>query len=74
MKTVMILDVNETGGHFSGSNGMYGTFISGIELDNSTSINNSTMINGRMTTESHNTSNSNSMAHMTHEFFYYISI
>ena len=61
----LMIDVNKTGGHFSSSNEMYGTLISGIGLDNSASISNSTM-NARMTTESQNTSNSNSVAHMAH--------
>lgn len=61
----LMIDVNKTGGHFSGSNEMYGTLISGIGLDNSTSVSNST-VNGRMTTESNNTSNTNSMAHTAH--------
>ena len=44
----LMIDVNKTRGHFSSSNEMYGTLISGIGLDNSASINNST-VNGRMT-------------------------
>jgi len=44
----LMIDVNKTGGHFSGSNEMFGTLISGIGLDNSTSVSNST-VNGRMT-------------------------
>jgi hypothetical protein len=61
----LIIDVNKTGGHFSGSNEMFGTLISGIGLDNSTSVSNST-VNGRMTSDSNNTSNTNSMAHTAH--------
>jgi hypothetical protein len=63
----LMIDVNKTGGHFAGSNEMYGTLISGIGLDNSTSISNSSM-NGSMIIESHNTpsSNTNSMNHITH--------
>ncbi len=61
----LMIDVNKTGGHFSGSNEMYGTLISGIGLDNSTSVSNST-VNGRMTADSNNTSNTNSMAHSAH--------
>jgi hypothetical protein len=71
----LMIDVNKTGGHFSGDNEMFGTMISGIGLDNSTiSVSNggsSTMNNG-MTYESNDTysintnTNTNSMAHMTH--------
>lgn len=61
----LMIDVNKTGGHFSGSNEMYGTLISGLGLDNSTSNSNSED-NGRMTAESNNISNANSMAHITH--------
>jgi hypothetical protein len=61
----LMIDVNKTGGHFSGSNEMFGTLISGIGLDNSTSISNST-VNGRTTADSNNTSNTNSMAHTAH--------
>jgi hypothetical protein len=61
----LMIDVNKTGGHFSGSNEMYGTLISGIGLDNSTSINHST-INASMTEGSNYTSNTNSLAHMDH--------
>ena len=61
----LMIDVNKTGGHFSGSNEMYGTLISGIGLDNSTSITNST-INGLMTAESNNITSTNSMAHTGH--------
>lgn len=64
----LMIDVNKTGGHFSGSNEMYGTLISGIGLDNSTSsFNNNGTMNGRLAiTESNNSSNTNSMAHLTH--------
>ncbi|HSA74916.1 MAG TPA: hypothetical protein VLE21_01880 [Candidatus Nitrosocosmicus sp.] len=61
----LMIDVNKTGGHFSGSNEMYGTLISGIGLDNSTSITNST-INGLMTAESNNITSTNSVAHTGH--------
>lgn len=63
----LMIDVNKTGGHFAGSNEMYGTLISGIGLDNSTSISNSSM-HGSMTIESRNTPNlnTNSMNHITH--------
>ena len=33
-----MIDVNKTGGHFSGNNEMYGTLISGIGLDKSNTI------------------------------------
>ena len=31
----LTIDINKTGGHFSSSNEMFGTLISGIELDGS---------------------------------------
>lgn len=58
----LMIDVNKTGGHFAGSNEMYGTSISGIGLENSTSITNNT-VNGRMTGQSNNITSTNSMAH-----------
>lgn len=61
----LMIDVNKTGGHFSSSNEMYGTLISGIGLDNS-SNNNNTAANGRTTEEPNNSSITNSMAQMTH--------
>ena len=61
----LMIDVNKTGGHFSGSNEMYGTLISGIGLENSTSIPSST-VNGRMTAESNNITSTNSMTHTGH--------
>jgi hypothetical protein len=61
----LMIDVNKTGGHFSGSNEMYGTLISGLGLDNSTSITNSTA-NDRMSAESNNITSTNSMAHTAH--------
>jgi hypothetical protein len=60
----LMIDVNKTDGHFSSSNEMYGTLISGIGLDNS-SNNNNTSANGR-TTESNNSSITNSMVQMMH--------
>ena len=65
----LMIDVNKTGGHFSGSNEMYGTLISGIGLDNSTSITNS-IVNDRMAAESNNITGTNSMAHTGHFFLY----
>jgi hypothetical protein len=62
----LMIDVNKTGGHFSSSNEMYGTLISGIGLDNSSNINNNTTSNGRTTEESNNSSITNSMAQMMH--------
>ena len=64
----LMIDVNKTGGHFSSSNEMYGTLISGIGLDNSSNNNNNnnTTSNGRSTEESNNSSITNSMAQMTH--------
>lgn len=47
----LMIDVEKTKGHFSGSNEMFGTLISGIGLDNSTG-NDNIIIND---TESHNT-------------------
>lgn len=61
----LMIDVNKTGGHFSSSNEMYGTLISGIGLDDS-SNNNNTTANGRTTEESNNSSITNSMAQMLH--------
>jgi hypothetical protein len=61
----LMIDVNKTGGHFSGSNEMYGTLISGIGLDNSTSTINNTA-NDRMSVESNNITSTNSMAHTGH--------
>jgi hypothetical protein len=61
----LMIDVNKTGGHFSSSNEMYGTLISGIGLDNS-SNNNDTTSNGRTTEELNNSSITNSMAQMMH--------
>ncbi len=57
----LMIDVNKTGGHFAGSNEMFGTLISGIGLDNSTSIVNST-INDHMKAEANNASNMNSIS------------
>ncbi|HKU83882.1 MAG TPA: hypothetical protein VJP58_07560, partial [Candidatus Nitrosocosmicus sp.] len=72
----LMIDVNKTGGHFSGDNEMFGTMISGIGLDNSTtSVSNgssSSTMNDDMTYELNDTyststsTNMNSMAHMTH--------
>jgi hypothetical protein len=64
----LMIDVNKTGGHFSSSNEMYGTLISGIGLDNSSNNNNNnnTTANGRTTEESTNSSITNSMAQMMH--------
>ena len=61
----LMIDANKTGGHFAGSNEMYDTLISGIGLDNSTSIDNDTM-NARTTAGSNMTTNTNSMPHITH--------
>jgi hypothetical protein len=61
----LMIDVNKTDGHFSSSNEMYGTLISGIGLDNS-SNNNNTTANGRTTEESNNSSITNSMVQMMH--------
>ena len=61
----LMIDVNKTNGHFSSSNEMYGTLISGIGLDNS-SNNNNTTSNGRIPEESNNSSVTNSMAQMMH--------
>ena len=69
----LMIDVNKTGGHFSGDNEMFGTMISGFGLDNSTtSVSNgsSSTMNDGMTTESNDTSNTNAnmnlMGHMSH--------
>jgi hypothetical protein len=72
----LMIDVNKTGGHFSGDNEMFGTMISGIGLDNSTTTfvsngdSSSSTMNDAMTYESNDTystnTNMNSMAHMKH--------
>jgi hypothetical protein len=64
----LMIDVNKTGGHFSGDNEMFGTMISGFGLDNSTSVSNGTTINDDMIYDSNDSysTNMNSMAHMTH--------
>ena len=72
----LMIDVNKTGGHFSGDNEMFGTMISGIGLDNSTTTlvsngsSSSSIMNNGMTDESNDTSrtntNMNSMDHMKH--------
>lgn len=62
----LMIDVNKTGGHFSSSNEMYGTLISGIGLDNSSNNNNNTTDNGRTTGELSNSSITNSMTQMMH--------
>jgi hypothetical protein len=62
----LMIDVNKTGGHFSSSNEMYGTLISGIGLDNSSNNNNNTTANGRTTEEANNSSIANSRAQMLH--------
>ncbi len=62
----LMIDVNKTDGHFSSSNEMYGTLISGIGLDNSSNKNNNTTVNGRTTEQSNNSSMPNSMAQMMH--------
>lgn len=61
----LMIDVNKTGGHFSGSNEMFGTLVSGIGLDNSTSITN-IIVNGPITAESNNITSTNSMVHPEH--------
>ena len=64
----LMIDVNKTGGHFSGDNEMFGTMISGFGLDNSTSVSNGTTINDGMRYDSNDSysTNMNSMAHMKH--------
>ena len=62
----LMIDVNKTGGHFSSSNEMYGTLISGIGLDNSSKNNNNTTANGRTTEKANNSSIANSRAQMMH--------
>jgi len=61
----LMIDVDKTGGHFSSSNEMYGTLISGIGLHNSSSNSNNTT-NSRTAPESNSSSVTNSMAQMTH--------
>jgi hypothetical protein len=62
----LMIDVNKTGGHFSSSNEMYGTLISGIGLDKFSNNNNNTTANGRTTEEANNSSIANSRAQMLH--------
>ena len=66
----LMIDVNKTGGHFSGDNEMFGTMSSSFGLDNSTSVNNgSTMYDGMAygSNDTYSTSTSTSTrAHMTH--------
>ena len=62
----LMIDVNKTRGHFSSSNEMYGTLISGIGLDNSSNNNDNTTAYGRSTEESNNSSITNPMAQMMH--------
>ncbi len=62
----LMIDVNKTDAHFSSSNEMYGTLISGIGLENSSNNNYNTTVNGRSTGELNNSSMPNSMAQMMH--------
>lgn len=66
----LMIDVTKTDSHFAGSSEMYGTLISGVGLDNSTtSVGSSSLTKeNSMSLESNNTyrTNPNSMAHMAH--------
>ena len=61
----LMIDVNKTGGHFSGEKEMFGTLISGVGLDESDS-NNTNTTNNLTVANSNNSSIANSMAHLTH--------
>ncbi len=61
----LMIDVNKTGGHFSGDNEMFGTLISGVGLDESDS-NNTNTISSLTEAKPNNSSIVNSMAQMTH--------
>lgn len=66
----LMIDVTKTDNHFAGRSEMYGTLISGVGLDNSTTSvgNDSIMKYNNMSLESNNTygTNPNSMDHMIH--------
>jgi hypothetical protein len=65
----LMIDVNKTGGHFAGSNEMFGTLISGIGLESSNindNLNNNNLTNSKTPFESNSTSQMGSLNHPTH--------
>ncbi|MDN5868966.1 MAG: hypothetical protein L0H55_16395 [Candidatus Nitrosocosmicus sp.] len=65
----LMIDVNKTGGHFSGSNEMYGTLISGFGLESSDTggnLNSNNLINREALLGKDNTSQSDPLIHATH--------
>ena len=65
----LMIDVNKTGGHFAGSNEMFGTLISGIGLESSNindNLNNNILTNSKTPLESNSASQMGSLNHPTH--------
>jgi hypothetical protein len=65
----LMIDVNKTGGHFAGSNEMFGTLISGIGLESSNindNLNNNNLTNSKTPLESNSASQIGSLNHPTH--------
>jgi hypothetical protein len=65
----LMIDVNKTGGHFAGSNEMFGTLISGIGLESSNindNLNNNNLTNSKTPFESNSASQMGSLNHPTH--------
>lgn len=65
----LMIDVNKTGGHFSGSNEMYGTLISGFGLESSDTngnLNSNNLTNNKTPLDTNSTSNTNPLTHATH--------
>ncbi|HKX97775.1 MAG TPA: hypothetical protein VJL78_08095 [Candidatus Nitrosocosmicus sp.] len=65
----LMIDVNKTGGHFAGSNEMFGTLISGIGLESSDindNLNSNNLTNSKTPLESNSASQMGSLNHPTH--------
>ena len=66
----LMIDVNKTGGHFSGSNEMFGTLISGFGLESSitksNSNNNNNAADNQTLSNSNNPSKRDSLSHSIH--------
>lgn len=65
----LMIDVNKTGGHFSGSNEMYGTLISGFGLENNVTNSNSNtnnLTNSKTPIDTNRTSQTDPLIHATH--------
>lgn len=65
----LMIDVNKTGGHFAGSNEMFGTLISGIGLESSNindNLNDNILTNSKTPLESNSASQMGSLNHPTH--------